>query len=150
MTMDARKQRVLQAVSYTHLDVYKRQVKYSSGAMPVLSRLQRPLPVASSFLPGFGLRSSTCLLYTSGEIGIGHQAGVLPDVVCHAGLLQQFIHQRKMCIRDSLYFVGETLDCAGSCGGFNLHWAFGSGLVAGRSCLRSPAFRPQSKGPDSP
>ena len=33
----------------------------------------------------------------------------------------------------ALYFVGETLDCAGSCGGFNLHWAFGSGLVAGRS-----------------
>lgn len=32
-----------------------------------------------------------------------------------------------------LYFVGETLDCAGSCGGFNLHWAFGSGVVAGRS-----------------
>ena len=32
-----------------------------------------------------------------------------------------------------LYFVGETLDCAGSCGGFNLHWAFGSGLTAGRS-----------------
>ena len=31
-----------------------------------------------------------------------------------------------------LYFVGETLDCAGSCGGFNLHWAFGSGLAAGR------------------
>ena len=30
-----------------------------------------------------------------GEIGIGHQAGVLPDVVCHAGLLQQFIHQRS-------------------------------------------------------
>ena len=30
-----------------------------------------------------------------------------------------------------LYFVGETLDCAGSCGGFNLHWAFGSGLAAG-------------------
>ena len=35
-----------------------------------------------------------------------------------------------------LYFVGETLDCAGSCGGFNLHWAFGSGLVAGRSAAR--------------
>ena len=35
-----------------------------------------------------------------------------------------------------LYFVGETLDCAGSCGGFNLHWAFGSGLAAGRSAAR--------------
>ena len=29
-----------------------------------------------------------------GEIGIGHQTGVLPDVVCHAGLLLQFIYQR--------------------------------------------------------
>ena len=35
-----------------------------------------------------------------------------------------------------LYFVGETLDCAGSCGGFNLHWAFGSGLTAGRAAAR--------------
>ncbi len=36
-----------------------------------------------------------------------------------------------------LYFVGETLDCAGSCGGFNLHWAFGSGLVAGRAAAQA-------------
>ena len=35
-----------------------------------------------------------------------------------------------------LYFVGETLDCAGTCGGFNLHWAFGSGLAAGRDAAR--------------
>ena len=34
-------------------------VKYCSGAMPVLSKLQRPLPVANSFLPHLGLRSST-------------------------------------------------------------------------------------------
>ena len=42
-----------------------------------------------------------------------------------------------------LYFVGETLDCAGSCGGYNLHWAFGSGLAAGRSAAKKPqAHRP--------
>ena len=35
-----------------------------------------------------------------------------------------------------LYFVGETLDCAGTCGGFNLHWAFGSGLAAGRDAAK--------------
>ena len=35
-----------------------------------------------------------------------------------------------------LYFVGETLDCTGSCGGFNLHWAFGSGLAAGRDAAK--------------
>ena len=45
-----------------------------------------------------------------------------------------------------LYFVGETLDCAGSCGGFNLHWAFGSGLVAGRSAAK-PARPPKPSNP---
>ena len=43
-----------------------------------------------------------------------------------------------------LYFVGETLDCAGWCGGFNLHWAFGSGLVAGRDAAK-PHFKPKKK-----
>ena len=32
-----------------------------------------------------------------------------------------------------LYAVGETLDIDGACGGYNLHWAFASGLRAGRS-----------------
>ena len=32
---------------------------------------------------------------------------------------------------EGLYFVGETVDCAGCCGGYNLHWVFGSGLLAG-------------------
>ena len=31
-----------------------------------------------------------------------------------------------------LYIVGESTDCAGSCGGYNLHFAFGSGILAGR------------------
>ena len=43
-----------------------------------------------------------------------------------------------------LYFVGETLDCAGWCGGFNLHWAFGSGLAAGRDAAK-PHFKPKKK-----
>ena len=47
-----------------------------------------------------------------------------------------------------LYFVGETLDCVGRCGGFNLHWAFGSGIAAGRDAVRSlkrPAPKPNKK-----
>ena len=32
-----------------------------------------------------------------------------------------------------LYCVGEALDIDGRCGGYNLHWAFASGLAAGRS-----------------
>ena len=42
-----------------------------------------------------------------------------------------------------LYFVGETLDCVGRCGGFNLHWAFGSGLAAGRSAAKQRRPAPQ-------
>jgi hypothetical protein len=34
-----------------------------------------------------------------------------------------------------LYLTGELLDAAGDCGGFNLAWAFGSGVVAARSAL---------------
>ena len=36
----------------------------------------------------------------------------------------------------TLYITGETVDCAGSCGGFNLYWAFGSGILAGRDAAR--------------
>ncbi len=36
-----------------------------------------------------------------------------------------------------LYFVGETLDCVGDCGGFNLHFAFGSGITAGVHAAKS-------------
>ena len=32
-----------------------------------------------------------------------------------------------------LYFVGEVLDVAGDLGGFNLHWAWASGRVAGEN-----------------
>lgn len=38
--------------------------------------------------------------------------------------------QSTLCT--GLYFAGEVLDVIGPCGGFNLHWAFVSGLVAGK------------------
>ncbi|WP_241152720.1 NAD(P)/FAD-dependent oxidoreductase [Gordonibacter sp. Marseille-P4307] len=35
-----------------------------------------------------------------------------------------------------MFFAGEALDVDGPCGGYNLHWAWGSGLVAGRAVAR--------------
>ena len=32
-----------------------------------------------------------------------------------------------------LYFCGEILDVDGTCGGYNLQWAWSSGYLAGRS-----------------
>ncbi len=41
----------------------------------------------------------------------------------------------------NLYIVGEALDVDGPCGGFNLHWAFASGMLAGRACVRGLSER---------
>jgi predicted Rossmann fold flavoprotein len=39
--------------------------------------------------------------------------------------------ESKLC--SGLYFVGEVLDITGDLGGFNLHWAWASGFVAGNN-----------------
>lgn len=38
--------------------------------------------------------------------------------------------ESRLC--PGLYFAGEVLDVFGPCGGFNLHWAFISGIIAGQ------------------
>ena len=39
--------------------------------------------------------------------------------------------ESKIC--KGLFFAGEVMDVDGKCGGYNLHWAFASGFVAGVS-----------------
>ena len=41
--------------------------------------------------------------------------------------------ESRLC--PGLYFVGEVTDIDGTCGGYNLQWAFSSGSVAGRAAL---------------
>ena len=36
-----------------------------------------------------------------------------------------------------LYITGETLDVDGRCGGYNLHFAWATGLIAGRAAAQS-------------
>lgn len=40
--------------------------------------------------------------------------------------------QSKRC--RGMYFSGEILDTDGKCGGYNLEWAWSSGLWAGKKC----------------
>ena len=35
-----------------------------------------------------------------------------------------------------VYFAGEILDVSGPCGGYNLQWAFASGITAGKGCSK--------------
>lgn len=39
--------------------------------------------------------------------------------------------ESKIC--RGLYIVGELLDCDGACGGYNLYWAWSSGIIAARA-----------------
>ena len=36
-----------------------------------------------------------------------------------------------------LYLAGEILNINGDCGGYNLHWAWLTGMVAGESAAKS-------------
>lgn len=40
-------------------------------------------------------------------------------------------------LANGLYITGEILDIDGDCGGYNLQWAWASGMLAGESCARS-------------
>lgn len=42
--------------------------------------------------------------------------------------------ESKLC--RGLYFAGELLDIDGTCGGYNLQWAWSSGAVAGRNAAK--------------
>lgn len=40
-----------------------------------------------------------------------------------------------------LFFAGELIDVDGDCGGYNLHWAFATGAIAGRSAGKVRRYR---------
>lgn len=47
--------------------------------------------------------------------------------------LSEVDHQFASLCQPGLYLAGELLDAAGDCGGYNLHWAWCSGITAGRA-----------------
>ena len=46
-------------------------------------------------------------------------------------LIEELDHNLQSGKCKNLYFIGEMVDIDGICGGYNLHWAFASGYVAG-------------------
>ncbi len=64
----------------------------------------------------------------------GH-AGFDKAQCCTGGVLTDQIDPETMEFRKEkgVYVCGELLDVCGDCGGYNLHWAFATGSIAG-SC----------------
>lgn len=52
----------------------------------------------------------------------------------HADCINENLESKK---EKGVYFAGEILDVDGICGGFNLQWAWSSGIIAGKECAES-------------
>ena len=53
--------------------------------------------------------------------------------VCAGGVRLSEVNENFEVIKvPGLYIVGELLDVDGICGGYNLHWAWLTGIIAGR------------------
>ena len=50
--------------------------------------------------------------------------------------MREVTEELESRICPGLFFAGEVLDVDGTCGGYNLQWAFSSGSVAGRAACR--------------
>ena len=48
-------------------------------------------------------------------------------------LLKEVTDDLESSLHRGLYFAGEILDVDGTCGGYNLQWAFSSGNVSGKA-----------------
>jgi predicted Rossmann fold flavoprotein len=59
-------------------------------------------------------------------------------MITRGGVDVRDIDPKTMASRlvEGLYFAGEVVDVDGPCGGFNLHWAFASGALAGSAAGR--------------
>ncbi len=55
--------------------------------------------------------------------------------VTAGGIDTQEVHSSSLesNLVSGLYLTGEVLDIDGDCGGYNLHWAWCTGLLAGRN-----------------
>lgn len=72
------------------------------------------------------------------RFGIAGHKGFESAEVMAGGVVLQEIDPKTMESRleKGLYFSGEVLDVDGDCGGYNLHFAWGSGILAGKAMAR--------------
>ena len=61
--------------------------------------------------------------------------------VCAGGVrLSEVTENLEAKARRGLYITGELLDVDGRCGGYNLHWAWATGVLAGRAAAGTEGF----------
>ncbi len=96
-----------------------------AGRKTACSLSEGELRTVSGLLKAFPYRVSGC-----GD-------ALLSQVMRGGADLREFTDQLESRIIPGLYAAGEILDIDGKCGGYNLHFAWGSGILAGRSAAES-------------
>ena len=105
--------------------------------------------IAQAVLKSAGVKdfSRSCSTLGDGELGsiaktakslcftVTGNAGFDRAQACRGGVLCGQIDPVNMqsLLVKNLYFCGEALDVCGECGGYNLHFAFAGGIIAGES-----------------
>ena len=75
----------------------------------------------------------------SWKLGVSGISGFDKAQVTSGGLALDEVNPETMEIRrvPGIYAVGETLDVDGICGGYNLQWAWTTGILAGKAAARN-------------
>ena len=65
-------------------------------------------------------------------------SGINSAQVTAGGIVLSEIDKNMQSVKyNNLYIIGEALNVDGICGGYNLHWAFASGIIAGNAAANS-------------
>ena len=83
-------------------------------------------------------RDALCRTITSLSLTVTGTAGFGEAMVTRGGVNLKEVNPKTLesMIVAGLFFAGELLDLDGPCGGYNLQWAFSSGMLAGTSAAR--------------
>lgn len=111
-----------------------------------LLRRQMPQRLADALLPpdlaqrrvaelSRAARETICAAVHACRLMPSGRAGFKKAEVCRGGIHTRDVDPRTLQSRlvPGLFLAGEVLDVTGLLGGYNLHWAWASGVVAGRS-----------------
>lgn len=132
---------------YSHLQLHRTLFAAQPADNVFTGMLQKRVAQAVLKAAHTGDFSRSCALLSDKELqAVAHTAKRLPFAVrgnadfdraqaCTGGVDGSEIdaHTMRSKRHNNLYICGEAVDICGLCGGYNLHFAFASGIIAGES-----------------
>ncbi len=132
-------QQALKALLQKQLPLKLPLYLWLNGIIP--KKLIEPLMIVAKLDANKALNNKTLntLAYTlkNLKVSISGTRGAKGAEIMAGGISTEEIDPKTMQSKlvKGLYFAGEVVDIDGDCGGYNLHWAWASGMLAGKSML---------------